>query len=52
MSGGAAAFGSLFGVRQFAFSKPGKWTVLMTFADGTTREATVKVVGGFIMVFY
>ena len=27
MSGGAAAFGSLFGVRQFAFSKPGKWTV-------------------------
>ena len=40
------------GVRAFAFSKPGKWTVLMTFADGTTREATVKVVGGFIMVFY
>ena len=38
------------GVRAFEFSKPGNWTVLMTFADGTTREATVKVTGGFIMV--
>ena len=40
------------GARAFTFSKSGKWTVLMTFADGTTREATVNVVGGFIMVFY
>lgn len=40
------------GARAFTFSKSGKWTVLMTFADGTTREATVNVVGGFIVVFY
>ena len=40
------------GARAFTFSKSGKWTVLMTFADGTTREATVNVVGGFIVVFH
>ena len=40
------------GVRSFTFSKTGRWKVLMTFANGTMREATVNVVGGFVMTFY
>ena len=40
------------GARAFTFSKPGVWTVTLTFADTTTETATITIVtGGFMLMF-
>ena len=39
------------GTQSFTFDEAGFWTVLMEMADGTTREATVFVKAGFVLVF-
>lgn len=39
------------GTQSFTFDEAGCWTVLMEMADGTTREATVFVKAGFVLMF-
>ena len=38
------------GIQSFTFDEAGSWTVLMEMADGTTREATVFVKAGFVLM--
>ena len=38
------------GATQFAFDKPGNWTVRLAMSDNTVREAVVFISGGFVIV--
>ena len=38
------------GAQPFAFNRSGLWSVTLTMADGTMREALISVIGGFGMV--
>ena len=51
--GSATAFAGLEGdgVQPFAFKRSGRWTVTLAMADGTTREASIGIIGGIVMNF-
>lgn len=38
------------GTQSFTFDAPGKWTVTLTMADGTTRMAVISVNGGLTII--
>ena len=38
------------GAQSFTFDSPGKWTVALTMADGTTHTAVISVSGGLTVV--
>ena len=38
------------GAQSFTFDSPGKWTVTLTMADGTTRTAVISVSGGLTII--
>jgi len=38
------------GAQSFTFDSPGKWTVALTMADGTTRTAVISVSGGLTVI--
>ena len=41
------------GAREFVFTEKGMWTVTLTFADGTTRTATITIVSaGFTLIIH
>ena len=40
------------GATSFAFAKSGKWTVRLAMTDGSTREATITVKGGMVILFH
>ena len=40
------------GITSFVFGKSGQWTVRLAMADGTTREASITVIGGLVIVFH
>lgn len=39
------------GATSFTFDRPGTWTIRLTMADGTVREATIRVKKTFTMSF-
>ena len=38
------------GAQSFTFDSPGKWTVTLTMADGTTHTAVISVSGGLTVI--
>ena len=40
------------GALPFSFNKSGRWLVRLAMADGSAREASVDVSGGFVITFY
>ena len=39
------------GAQSFTFDKTGCWTLRLTMADETVREAIISVIGGFVLLF-